>query len=142
MNLSAGIAARGSSAAYLPISLISTWERWEGKQCRKTEEDIFFPPELLKKAGLLECKKGYDIKEKRDVWLLFENFSLSFHTDFLRHQWQCGVKELKEELQTGLAAAFGFPHRDGDGVPCRSSRLGMVTTFSFVLPGCSCFKDE
>lgn len=77
-------AARGSSAAYLPISLILNWGWWEGKQCRRPEEDFFFPPELLKKAGLLEYKKRYDIKEKREFWLLFQNFFLSFHTDLLR----------------------------------------------------------
>lgn len=35
---------------------------------------FFFPPELLKKAGLLQCKKRYDIRENREIWLLFQNF--------------------------------------------------------------------
>lgn len=33
------------------------------------------------------------------------------------------MRQLKEELQMGLAAAFGFPHADGDGVSSRSRHI-------------------
>lgn len=55
-----------------------------GREAVQKAKRFFFSPELLKKARLLECKKRYDIKEKREIWLLFHNFFFSFHTDLLR----------------------------------------------------------
>lgn len=76
--------ARGSYTAYLPVFLNLVWDG-EGREImRQVQRKIFFCPELLKKAEWLGCKKRYDIKEKREMWLLFQNLVLNFHTDLIR----------------------------------------------------------
>lgn len=46
------------------------------------------------------------------------------------------MKQLKEELQTGLAVAFGFPHADGDGVSCRSRQIMYPSVSSHYIQVC------
>lgn len=76
--------ARGSYTACLPVFLHLIWEGQGRETMQQVQRKLFFFPELLKKAEWLGCKKRYDIKEKREMWLLFQNLLLNFHTDLLR----------------------------------------------------------
>lgn len=93
LKLSAGIAAGGSKLKWRGKRQLHSWftcfpkfdlrRDGKGNNGASAEQD-FFCPELLKKAEWLGCKKRYDIKEKREMWLLFQNLVLNFHTDLIR----------------------------------------------------------
>lgn len=108
-------AARGRSADYLSISLTLSWGQWEGKQCRRPEEDFFFLLNCLKRQSYWNSRRGMILRKREKSSCCFRTsflvFTLIYSGNLPQDQWQSGMKQLKEELQMELAA-FGVS-------PCR-----------------------
>lgn len=76
--------ARGSYTAYLPVFLNWVWEG-EGREImQQVQRKFFFVLNCLKRQNDWDVRKRYDIKEKRETWLLVQNLVLNFHPDLIR----------------------------------------------------------
>lgn len=96
-------AARGSSAAYLPISLILNWGWWEGKQCRRPEEDFFFPLNCLKRQGYWNVRRGMILRKRENSGCCFRTFFLVFTLIYSGNPPQASAAIWNEAAEGGTA---------------------------------------
>lgn len=108
---------------------------------------FFFLLTCLKRQGCWNVRRGLIWRKREDSWLR-KNFFLSFHTDLLRKppsgisgnlDWSSWRRKCRQDLLQPL----GFPMQMVMGFHTEADRLCIqvwaVTTFRFVLPGCSYF---
>lgn len=138
-------AARGRSADYyqtnLPIALILSWGQWEGRKCRRPEDDFVFLLNCSKRQGCWNVRRGMTLRKTEKSGCCFTNSFLVFTLIYSGNLPEASVAIWNEAAEGGTADRS---HCNLWVYPCRWwCRLGIqvwvVTIFRFVLPGCSYF---